>query len=85
MRECFVLYCIATKMFNVKHFDDDAEKMFSLLLVKIFLIRKRFCLTKNSTRFYFLGMFHVKHVYERKVGEFCDPVYVKISVLQKAF
>ena len=84
MRECFVLYCIVAKMFHVKHFGDDAEKMLSQLLVKIFY-RKRFCLTKNSTHFYSLGMFHVKHVYERKVGEFCNPIDVKIIVLQKAF
>ena len=85
MRECFVLYCIVAKMFHVKHFDDDTEKMFLHLLVKIFLIRKRFCLTKNSTHFYSLGMFHVKHVHERNVGEFCDLIYAKIIVLQKAF
>ena len=71
-------------MFHVKHFDDDTEKMFLHLLVK-FLIRKRFYLMKNSTHFYSLGMFHVKHVYERRVGEFCDPIDVKIIVLQKAF
>ena len=38
MRECFVLYCIVAKMFHVKHFDDDAEKMLSQLLVKKFFM-----------------------------------------------